>query len=144
MRKCVTGRLYNSNNIATSAALAKVCALLSASLVVNKTLFGFQYCQYQALDCTFFTGVCECVHYDVNSEYHAATVAFAMLGKLFISMTFSCIYVYSSELFPTEVRNVGMGTASMCARISSMASSYAGRPLVSDVFCCRDNVVGVS
>jgi len=36
VRKCVTGRLYNSNNIATSAALAKVCALLSAILDVYK------------------------------------------------------------------------------------------------------------
>ena len=68
---------------------------------------------------------------NVYADYHAATVAFAMLGKLFISVTFSCIYVYSSELFPTEVRNVGLGTASMCARISSMASSYVGGPLVS-------------
>jgi len=66
-------------------------------------------------------------------DYHAATVTFAMLGKLFISVCFSCIYVYSSELFPTEVRNVGLGTASMCARISSMASSYVGGPLVSPV-----------
>jgi len=54
-----------------------------------------------------------------------------MLGKMFISVTFSCIYVYSSELFPTEVRNVGLGTASMCARVSSMASAYVGGPLVS-------------
>ena len=65
------------------------------------------------------------------TDYHAATVTFAMLGKLFISVTFSCIYTYSIELFPTEVRNVGIGMASMCARISSMASSYVGGPLVS-------------
>jgi len=54
-----------------------------------------------------------------------------MLGKLFISVTFSCVYVHSSELFPTEVRSVGVGTASMCARISSMAAAYVGGPLVS-------------
>jgi len=65
-----------------------------------------------------------------GADYRVATVTFSMLGKLFISVTFSCIYVYSSELFPTEVRNVGVGTASMCARISSMASSYVGGPLV--------------
>jgi len=54
-----------------------------------------------------------------------------MLGKLFISVTFSCIYVHASELFPTEVRNVGVGSASTCARISSMAAAYVGGPLVS-------------
>jgi len=56
-----------------------------------------------------------------------------MLGKLFISITFSCVYVYSSELFPTEVRSVGVGTASMCARVSSMAAAYVGGPLVSTI-----------
>ena len=66
-----------------------------------------------------------------NADYHAATVTFSMLGKLFISVTFSCVYVYSSELFPTEVRNVGVGTASTFARISSMAAAYVGGPLVS-------------
>jgi len=69
-----------------------------------------------------------------GTDYHAATVTFAMLGKLFISVTFSCIYVHSSELFSTQVRSVGLGTASVCARISSMASSYVGGPLVGQVY----------
>ena len=54
-----------------------------------------------------------------------------MLGKLFISITFAVVYVHASELIPTEVRNVGVGSASMCARISSMAAAYVGGPLVS-------------
>ena len=69
----------------------------------------------------------------LSADYHAATVALSMLGKLFISITFSCVYVYSSELFPTEVRSVGVGTASMCARVSSMAAAYVGGPLVSTI-----------
>jgi len=66
-----------------------------------------------------------------GAEYNVATVTFAMLGKLFISITFAAVYVHASELFPTEVRNVGVGSASMCARISSMAAAYVGGPLVS-------------
>jgi len=68
----------------------------------------------------------------LGAEYHAATVAFAMLGKLFISITFAVVYVHASELIPTEVRNVGVGSASMCARVSSMAAAYVGGPLVSN------------
>jgi len=67
----------------------------------------------------------------VYTDYHAATVTFAMLGKLFISLSFAVVYVHASELFPTEVRNVGVGSASMCARVSSMAVAYVGGPLVS-------------
>ena len=71
-----------------------------------------------------------------HAEYHAATVTFAILGKLFIGVTFNAVYVHASELFPTEVRNVGVGSASMCARISSMAAAYVGGPLVS----CRFSI----
>jgi len=60
-----------------------------------------------------------------------ATVVFALLGKTLICITYSVLYVFANELFPTEVRNVGVGTASMSARLSSMAASYAGGPLVS-------------
>ncbi len=54
-----------------------------------------------------------------------------MVGKSAITMAFCSIYLYSSELFPTEVRNVGIGTASMFARISGMAAAFIGGPMVS-------------
>jgi len=66
----------------------------------------------------------------VYAECDVATVVFAMLGKAFISFAYSVVYVYASEIFPTEIRNVGVGTAAMCGRVSSMAASYVGGPLV--------------
>jgi len=62
--------------------------------------------------------------------YQTATVVCAILGKTLICITFSVLYVFANELFPTEIRNVGVGTASMSARLSSMAASFAGGPLV--------------
>jgi OCT family organic cation transporter-like MFS transporter 4/5 len=61
--------------------------------------------------------------------YVKATVVLAMFGKAFICIAYSVVYVYASEIFPTEVRNIGVGTASMFARISSMAAHYVGGPL---------------
>jgi len=58
-----------------------------------------------------------------------------MLGKTLICITYSVLYVFANELFPTEVRNVGVGTASMCARLSSMSASFVGGPLVSLDLC---------
>jgi len=54
-----------------------------------------------------------------------------MLGKTLVCITYSVLYVFANELFPTEVRNVGVGTASMSARLSSMSASFVGGPLVS-------------
>ena len=43
-----------------------------------------------------------------------------MLGKAFGSGVFSLIYVYSAELFPTGLRNVGLGSSSTVARIGGL------------------------
>ncbi|XP_022236852.1 organic cation transporter protein-like, partial [Limulus polyphemus] len=47
-----------------------------------------------------------------------------MTGKLCIASSFSVIYIYSTELFPTVVRNVGLGSCSMSARIGSMVAPF--------------------
>jgi len=64
------------------------------------------------------------------ADYLVAATVFSMFGKAFISIAYAVVYVFAPEVFPTEVRNVAMGTASMLSRIGSMAASYIGGPLV--------------
>ncbi|KAJ7375562.1 hypothetical protein OS493_040387 [Desmophyllum pertusum] len=45
-------------------------------------------------------------------------------AKFFINMAYSSIYVYTSELFPTVIRSIGMGTSSAVGRIGSMSAPY--------------------
>ncbi|KAJ1105672.1 hypothetical protein NDU88_003077 [Pleurodeles waltl] len=54
------------------------------------------------------------------------------LGKGCLASAFTCAYLYSGELYPTEIRQTGMGFVSMNARIGAMvapivlmASEYA-------------------
>ena len=54
----------------------------------------------------------------------------AVLGKGAITISMACAYVYTSELYPTAVRNAAVGSASMFARLSAMAAPYVGGPLV--------------
>jgi len=52
------------------------------------------------------------------------TVTLAMLGKVGISAAYAIIYVWSAELYPTVIRNVGMGISSTFANIGGMISPY--------------------
>ncbi|XP_076253252.1 organic cation transporter protein-like isoform X2 [Rhynchophorus ferrugineus] len=45
-------------------------------------------------------------------------------GMFGLALAFPTVYIYSGELFPTMVRNIGVGTSSMCARIGSMVAPF--------------------
>nr|XP_053640648.1 organic cation transporter protein-like [Cherax quadricarinatus] len=51
-------------------------------------------------------------------------VTLALAGKVCISGAFQIIYVYSSELFPTEVRLQGLGAASVFGQLGSVILPY--------------------
>lgn len=55
----------------------------------------------------------------------------ALVGKFAISGAYQIIYLYSSELFPTEVRLQGIGVASLFAQMASTVLPYITSILVS-------------
>lgn len=63
----------------------------------------------------------------VSSE---SSLSLAVLGKFqdfsspFIIYMISVVFVYAPELYPTTVRSIGMGLASMMARIGGVAAPY--------------------
>lgn len=48
----------------------------------------------------------------------------AMVGKFCIAAAYATIYMYSSEMFPTSIRNSCMGACSMWARVGSMVCLF--------------------
>ncbi|CAC5395440.1 SLC22A4_5 [Mytilus coruscus] len=55
------------------------------------------------------------------------TLTLAIIGKLGASGAFCVIYVFSAELYPTVVRNAGMGASSCIARIGGMLAPYVAK-----------------
>lgn len=54
----------------------------------------------------------------------SAQVILATIALVSMSISFPTVYLYAGELFPTVVRNIGVGTASMIARIGSMVAPF--------------------
>ncbi|XP_077967854.1 organic cation transporter protein-like isoform X2 [Styela clava] len=51
-------------------------------------------------------------------------ITFAMIGKLSVSGAFGIIFIVCSELFPTLMRSMGVGSSSMAARVGGMVAPY--------------------
>nr|KAG5711036.1 hypothetical protein BaRGS_013770 [Batillaria attramentaria] len=52
------------------------------------------------------------------------TTVLAMFGRMCVAGAFATIFIYSSELYPTVIRNSGIGASSFCARVGSVISAY--------------------
>lgn len=62
-----------------------------------------------------------------------------MTGKFGFTMAFSIVYIYTAEIYPTVLRNVGMGMCSSAARIGSIIAPYViylGKHVVLYSFMC--------
>nr|XP_055036879.1 solute carrier family 22 member 6 [Misgurnus anguillicaudatus] len=74
----------------------------------------------------------------------------AVIGKGCLAASFSCCYLYSGEIYPTIIRQTGMGWVSMMARLGAMVAPlvlllgeslpwlpgviYGGAPILSGIF----------
>ncbi|ESO85734.1 hypothetical protein LOTGIDRAFT_235707 [Lottia gigantea] len=50
----------------------------------------------------------------------------ALVGQFGVTCVFAILWLYTGELFPTELRNIGTGTSSAMARVASLAAPYFG------------------
>ncbi|XP_039180840.1 solute carrier family 22 member 4 [Crotalus tigris] len=60
----------------------------------------------------------------VPSDLHILSLILVMLGKFGVTSAFSMLYVYTAELYPTTVRNMAVGSASMSSRVGSIIAPY--------------------
>ncbi|XP_037761910.1 solute carrier family 22 member 5 [Chelonia mydas] len=72
-----------------------------------------------------FLGGCVLLFIQLVPPYlHVLSIILVMLGKFGITSSFSMVYVYTAELYPTVVRNMGVGASSMASRLGSILSPY--------------------
>nr|KAF6275580.1 solute carrier family 22 member 6 [Myotis myotis] len=71
-------------------------------------------------------GICILANGVIPQDQSTVRTSLAVLGKGCLAASFSCIFLYTGELYPTMIRQTGLGMGSTMARVGSIAS-----PLVS-------------
>jgi hypothetical protein len=61
--------------------------------------------------------------------------------KFLASASYAIIYIYANELFPTNVRNTGMGICSMVARIGAIIGTFCNDYLVSFILLFQNEFI---
>ncbi|XP_045196377.2 organic cation transporter protein-like [Mercenaria mercenaria] len=124
------GLALNSGNLSVDlylnfglSGLVEFPAYLIATYVVERFGRRIPYC------ISMIIGGISCVSTIFSIKYapegsEVITLVLALIGRLCVTAAFSIVYIHSVELFPTVVRNAGMGGASVFARAGTMIAPY--------------------
>ncbi|XP_046899211.1 solute carrier family 22 member 4-like [Hypomesus transpacificus] len=118
--------ILNTSNLHGNAYLN---CFLSAVVEVPAyciALLLLKYCpRHFCQSSTLFLGgaVILCIHL-IPSDLPTVAIFLEMVGKFGITSAFCVVYAVTSELFPTVVRTMAMGTCSMAARIGTIISPF--------------------
>ncbi|XP_007910016.1 solute carrier family 22 member 6-A isoform X3 [Callorhinchus milii] len=87
--------------------------------VATMSLIGRRFTQGSSL---ILAGTIIIINIFIPQEMSNLRTSFAAIGKGCLAASFSCAYLHAGELYPTVVRQTGMGLVSSMARIGSMVA----------------------
>lgn len=105
-------------NVAISAAVQVPGTLIS---IYTMRRFGRRN---TVVGANLFTGVAMLTIAVLPADATLAKLICASCGIIGMNISFPTVYLYSSEIFPTVVRNIGVGSSSMVARIGTMLAPF--------------------
>nr|CAB3266140.1 solute carrier family 22 member 15-like [Phallusia mammillata] len=118
----LTGGKLNPNIYLSLAlsALVELPSYVLCGILIDRPWAGRKRTLFWMLVLTGFACIAIMFMHADPSGTSTTKLALGLIGKLAISAAFSIVYIYASELFPTVIRNVGMGTTSVCARVGGI------------------------
>uniref|UniRef100_A0A8D2J8G0 Major facilitator superfamily (MFS) profile domain-containing protein n=1 Tax=Varanus komodoensis TaxID=61221 RepID=A0A8D2J8G0_VARKO len=117
--------------------------------VITITYVGRRFSQALSL---ILAGLCILVNVFVPQDLANLRMTFAVIGKGSLAASFNCAYIFSGELFPTVIRQSGLGLGGTMARVGSMIAPlvkmlgeffpslpliiYGAAPIISGIVTC--------
>ncbi|XP_038116542.1 solute carrier family 22 member 21 isoform X2 [Culex quinquefasciatus] len=112
------GNIYLNSAL---AGLVEIPAIALAMYIINRTGKKWLFCA------TFFACSLACLCAAVvegKPEYLTLKITFLMIGKFTISAGNTIMPVYTAELYPTAIRNVGVGACNLAAGFALVLTPY--------------------
>ncbi|XP_030053889.1 solute carrier family 22 member 13 [Microcaecilia unicolor] len=97
--------------------VVEVLARIQAMFILGR--YGRKKCQTA---CLFLSGIACLIITVIPKDLPVVTTVLAVIGKLSSACSFSISYVYAAELFPTVVRQNGVGLSSVSARFGGITA----------------------
>ncbi|CAH1799012.1 unnamed protein product [Owenia fusiformis] len=72
----------------------------------------------------FFCGVALFCLLAIPKHLTTVKIVVSMSAKFLISAGFGMVFNYGAEVFPTQIRNLGVGTSSSCSRVGGIIAPY--------------------
>ncbi|KAK2870023.1 hypothetical protein QQF64_022019 [Cirrhinus molitorella] len=101
--------------------IAEFPARLSCFPLIQR--FGRRICQSVVL---LLGGTACLIIPAIPANYPVIVTVIAVIGKFSLAASFTIVYVYTAELYPTVVRQNGVGLNSMCARVAGILAPLIG------------------
>ncbi|XP_036325811.1 organic cation transporter protein-like [Rhagoletis pomonella] len=98
-------------------ALVEIPGFFIPCLTMDRYGRRYSLCGYMLL-----SGICCLCTVFVNSERYYLQLSLFLVGKLAITAAFQVLYFFTSEIFPTNLRNSLMSFCSMIGRFGSMVA----------------------
>ncbi|XP_053304651.1 solute carrier family 22 member 6-B-like [Spea bombifrons] len=95
-------------------------------------------------------GIAILVNIFVPYEFQVVRTSMAVFGKGCLAASFNCLYLYTGEMYPTVIRQSGMGLGTMMARLGGIvaplaqmtADYYQHLPLI--IYGCSPIISGIA
>ncbi|XP_053671676.1 organic cation transporter protein [Anopheles nili] len=112
------GNIYLNSAL---AGLVEIPAIALAMYIINRTGKKWLFCA------TFFFAALACLCAAIvegKPEFLSMKITFVMIGKFTISAGNTIMPVYTAELYPTAIRNVGVGACNLAAGFALVLTPY--------------------
>ncbi|XP_032219345.2 solute carrier family 22 member 5 isoform X2 [Nematostella vectensis] len=125
------GLSFNSGNLSgdfyvnfAASGLVEIPAYILASVLVDRIGRKKPLIAYYIIGGLALLSLLPIQALGKHKELTALVMTFALIGKFTISAAYYQIYIHSAELYPTVIRTIGVGFASLCARVGAMGAPY--------------------